>query len=108
MGKEPSYGELAFNSWKRLRNDSQSAVWDNQSNNTQDIWEAIAAIVLAEYHKRQLALGHQSDPSWLRMARERLAEAQEQADALAEPTGIVGHAFIEFIRDNEPSRPTPN
>jgi hypothetical protein len=85
--RQPSYGEIAFNTYKALRNDSVSAVWDNQSQAAQDTWENIAAVVLAEYHKRQAALGRQSQqqeqtqPGGTQSQGPRLVEASVNIEA---------------------------
>jgi hypothetical protein len=102
MAKDKSYGEIAFNTWKRYRNDSVSAVWDNQSDYTQDTWENIAACTLAAYHQRQITLSHQTRPSWLAQAQLIFQQAKTRADELNEPLGIVGEAFEEYIRKVSP------
>jgi len=58
--RDKSYGEIAFNAWKSLRNDSVSAVWDAQSQYTQDVWENIAACVITNFHTRQRTLSRQT------------------------------------------------
>jgi hypothetical protein len=60
--REQTYGEIAWRTLCKLCNYEGIPDWDDQPESVQSAWENVAACVLVEYHKRQVALSRQTQP----------------------------------------------